>query len=112
MGVGDPWKSRKPNPSPCVREASLWLFSAEGQALATVGKDAVRKKIEQILKEKGFDVKAFQAALETGAAKKRVEEDMTAGKRIRVSGTPTKVVNGDIIVGSTPDSVLERYLKN
>ena len=89
-----------------------FLFSAEGQAFATVGKEATKKKLEQILKEKGYDVKAFQSALETGTARKRVEEDMAAGKRIPVSGTPTKVVNGDIIVGSTPESVLERYLKN
>jgi len=35
---------------------------------------------------------------------------MVLGNRIRITSTPTKILNGDIIVGLTPDSVLERYL--
>jgi protein-disulfide isomerase len=89
-----------------------FLFSPTGQAFATAGKEAVKRKLEQILQEKGYDLQAFRSALGTGRGKKRVEEDMAVGNRIRVSGTPTKIVNGDIIVGSTPDKVLEQYLNN
>ncbi len=31
--------------------------------------------------------------------------------KLRITGTPTKIVNGDINVGSSPDSTLESYLK-
>ena len=67
-------------------------------------------KIESLLREKKQDVKAFLVALGNGRGKTRVLEDMATGKRIRVTSTPTKIVNGDIIVGSIADSALEKYL--
>ena len=67
-------------------------------------------KVEQLLREKGYDVKGFQSALESGKGKQRVLDDMALGNKLRITGTPTKIVNGDLIVGSTPDNVLERYL--
>jgi len=88
-----------------------FLFSNEGQAVATGDKEALKQKIEQILKRQGHDVKAFRSALDTGKAKKRVQEDMAVGNSIHVTGTPTKIMNGDIIVGSTPEDVVERYLR-
>ena len=87
-----------------------FLFSEEGQNLAKGEKDPVKQKIEQILKEKGFDVKAFQTALESGKAKKRVEEDIALGEKIRVLGAPTLIVNGDYMRGPFSDRILERYL--
>ena len=87
-----------------------FLFTDEGQAVAKLEKDAVKQKVEQLLKGKGYDIKIYQSALETGKPQKRVLDDMAVGNRIRITGTPTKIVNGDIVVGSTPDGVLERYL--
>ena len=102
-----------------AREVSLeafwlvhdFLFTNEGQAVAQLDKEAVRLRIEQILKAKGFDLRIFQSAMETGKAKNRVLEGMALGNKIRVASTPTKIINGDIIVGLTPDHVLEQYLK-
>lgn len=87
-----------------------FMFSDEGQALGKGEKEAAKQKIEEILKGKGYNVKAFETALETGKAKKRVEEDMALGNKIRVTGTPTAIVNGDYIRGSLPDKALEQYL--
>lgn len=70
----------------------------------------MKKRIEGVLREKGYDTEAFQSALDTGKGKKRVEEDMALGNKLRVEATPTKVVTSDIIVGSVPDEVLERYV--
>jgi protein-disulfide isomerase len=100
-----------------VNNEAFWavhdfLFSEEGHTYAAVGKETLKQRIEAILEEKGYDVKAFRSALETGRGKKRVEEDMAVGNRIPVSGTPTKVINGDVILGSTQDGILEKYLKN
>jgi len=92
-------------------EVHNFLFTEEGQTLAKGEKDAVKQKIEQILKEKGLDVAAFQSALETGKAKKRVEEDMAVGSKIRVPGTPTVVVNGNFVRGPLNERLLEQYLK-
>jgi protein-disulfide isomerase len=98
-----------------VSNEAFWVvhdffFTKEGQNIANLEKGAVKQKVEQLLKGKGYDVKIFQSALETGRARKRVLEDMALAERFRMTSTPTKIVNGDIIVGSTPDNVLERYL--
>ena len=66
--------------------------------------------MQRARKGKGYDVKLFQSALETGRARNRVLEDMALADRLRLTSTPTKIVNGDIIVGSTLDNVLGRYL--
>jgi protein-disulfide isomerase len=87
-----------------------FLFSPEGQTLLKGEKDSVKKKIEEILKAKGYDVAAFQAALESGKGKKRVEDDLAAGKKIQVRGTPTTIVNGDVIRAPLTDKVVEQYL--
>ena len=87
-----------------------FLFTNEGQSAAGLEKKALQSKIEQLLREKKHDVKAFQKALELGHGQKRVLDDMALGDRLRITGTPTKIINGDMIVGLTPDSTLERYL--
>jgi protein-disulfide isomerase len=99
-----------------VNEDAFWavhdfMFTDEGQALAKENQEIVKQKIEQILKEKGYDVGAFQMALESGRGKKRVEEDMAVGKKIRVRGTPTTILNGSFIVGPITDKMLEGYLR-
>lgn len=98
-----------------INNEAFWLvhdffFTDEGQNVARLEKEAVKQKIEQLLKGKSYDVRVFQSALETGKAKKRVLDDMAAGNRIRITGTPTKIVNGDMIIGSSQDNPLERYL--
>jgi protein-disulfide isomerase len=87
-----------------------FFFTKEGQDIANLEKGVVKLKIEQLLKGKGYDVKLFQSALETGRARNRVLEDMALANRLRLTSTPTKIVNGDMIVGLTPDSTLEQYL--
>ena len=98
-----------------VSNEAFWIvhdffFTKEGQDMANLEKGVVKQKVEQLLKGKGYDVRIFQSALETGAARNRVLEDMGLANRLRLTSTPTKIVNGDIIVGLAPDSTLERYL--
>ena len=101
-----------------AREVSLeafwlvhdFLFTNEGQSVANLDRKAVQLKIEQLLREKNHDVKGFQLVLESGKARNKVLDDMGLGNKIRLTSTPTKIVNGDLIVGSTADSVLEKYL--
>jgi len=98
-----------------VSQEAFWLvhdflFTSEGQSVAQLDRKAVQLKIEQLLREKNHDVKGFQSALELGHGQKRVLDDMALGNKLRITGTPTKIVNGDFIVGSSPDNVLERYL--
>jgi protein-disulfide isomerase len=98
-----------------VSNEAFWVvhdffFTDEGQSTAMLDREAIKKKIEQLLKGKGFDVGMFQSAFKTGKATKRVYDDMALGNKLRVTATPTKIVNGDLIVGSVPENTLERYL--
>jgi len=98
-----------------VNPSAFWLvhdflFTSEGQSVANLERKALQLKIEQLLREKRHDLKVFQEALESGKAKKKVLDDMAVGNKLRVTSTPTKIVNGDLIVGSISDIVLERYL--
>ena len=98
-----------------VSDQAFWIvhdffFSDEGQALIDGGKERLRLRIEIILKQKGFDVKAFQTALNTGYGKTRVEEDVAVGNKIGVKSTPSAVINSDFIVGLLPENTIEKYL--
>ena len=98
-----------------VSQEAFWtihdyFFSDEGQILLKEEKGKIKEKIEQVFKEKGYDVKAFQVALETGKGKKKVEEDLAVGEKVPVMGTPTTLINGDFIKGGVTDKTLERYL--
>jgi protein-disulfide isomerase len=88
-----------------------YLYTDEGQASVKGGYEVVKQKVEQLLKGKGYDVQAFQNALETGKGKKRVQEDMALGNRIRVRGTPTGILNGSFILGAITDKMLEEHLR-
>lgn len=99
-----------------ISDEAFWvvhdfLFSNEGQAVMHGEKNGVKQKIEQILKEKSYDAKSFQVALETGQGRKKVEEDMALGKSIQVMGTPTILINGEFVSNPVTDQVLEKYLR-
>jgi protein-disulfide isomerase len=87
-----------------------FLFTSGGQSVVKLDRRAVQLKVEQLLRDKNQDVKAFQMALESGKGKSRVLEDMALANKLRIAGTPTKIVNGDVIVGPAPDNFLDRYL--
>jgi protein-disulfide isomerase len=87
-----------------------FLFTDEGQALLKEEKETVKKKIEEILRGKGYNVAAFNAALEAGKGKKRVEDDLAVGRKIGVRGTPTTLINGELVRPPLTEKTLERYL--
>jgi protein-disulfide isomerase len=100
-----------------VSQEAFWavhdfFFSDEGQPFVNKDKEVLKKKIAEILKEKGYDEKVFQTALETGKARKKVEEDILTGNKIGVKGTPSIVINGDFIGSTITDKMVEQYLKN
>ena len=87
-----------------------FLFTDEGQTLLKEEKETVKKKIEEILRGKAYNVAAFNAALQAGKGKKRVEEDLAVGKKIRVRGTPTTLINGELVRPPLTEKTIEGYL--
>jgi len=98
-----------------VNKDAFWLihdfmFSEEGQVFVKAGNDAVKQKIEQMLQEKAYSLRAFQDALETGKGKKRVEENLAVGDKIQVRGTPTVILNGTFVTTPLTEKMIEGYL--
>ncbi|NGZ03694.1 MAG: disulfide bond formation protein DsbA [Nitrospira sp. WS238] len=62
-----------------------------------------------LINEVGLDVKAFEAGLESGKPAKLFEEGRRWGERIKVSSTPSLLLDGNIKVDGvnmTPDNVV------
>ncbi len=98
-----------------VSDEAFWaihdfFFSDEGQTIINNNKEQLRLRIEIILKQKGFDMKPFQTALNTGYGKARVEEDVAIGAKIGVSATPSTIINGNFLRGPLPEKTIEKYL--
>jgi len=55
---------------------------------------------EKYAKELGLDLARFQASMKAPATRARVEADAAAAATAGVTGTPTFVVNGDVVVGA------------
>ncbi len=50
----------------------------------------------------GLDTASFSACLDSGKYKKAVDEDMAAGQRVGVTGTPAFFINGVMLSGAQP----------
>lgn len=53
-------------------------------------------------KDVGLDTTSFSACLDSGKYKKAIDEDMAAGQRVGVTGTPAFFINGVMINGAQP----------
>lgn len=92
-------------------EVHDFLFTDEGQKIIRLETVKVKERIEDLLKAKGFEVQKFKAAVEGGAGRKRVEEDLAIGRKIHISGTPTTIINGYLQRGGITDEILHKFIK-
>ncbi len=69
---------------------------------------------ERWARELGLDLGRFKAAQASAKLKARVQEDDQLGSRLGIDGTPTMVVNGELVVGAVPfenlKAVIDRKL--
>jgi protein-disulfide isomerase len=75
------------------------VFAEQG---ALFGASDFESALASIADRSGLDTQAWQACRAGPAADAGVVEDMTAGVRAGVAGTPTFVVNGSLLVGNQP----------
>jgi protein-disulfide isomerase len=61
-------------------------------------------------KEVGLDGTNFSACLDSGKYKKSVDEDMAAGQKVGVSGTPAFFINGVMLSGAQPFDEFKRVI--
>jgi protein-disulfide isomerase len=59
----------------------------------------------------GLDTNKFKNCLDTDQFKQNVDNDVTDGDKIGVTGTPSFVINGNFIVGAVPFATLQQTIE-
>lgn len=67
-------------------------------------------ELKQYALELGLDTVKFNKCLDGGEATEVVNQDLEAGRKIGISGTPTIFINGERLVGAQPLSVFEEAI--
>ena len=65
------------------------------------------EKLVGLAREAGLDVERFEADLASGEYEQTVIEDFQEGQQRGISGTPTFVINGQVLSGLQPVEVYE-----
>lgn len=58
-----------------------------------------------------LNTKQFQACLTSGKYAKNVEKDYQVGQQVQVNATPTFFINGQVLVGAQPYSVIKAVIE-
>jgi protein-disulfide isomerase len=61
-----------------------------------------RPSLEKYAQELGLNMAKFKAALDSGKFKDQVQKDAQQGASVGITGTPSFVVNGELVVGAQP----------
>jgi protein-disulfide isomerase len=69
------------------------------------------EKLSELAGEAGLDVEEFQKDLRSVRLEQAVARDFKEGQEQGISGTPTFVVNGRVIVGFQPPEVFEQVVE-
>ena len=86
------------------------LENSLANAPATTAAEAFTRYAKNIK----LDTNKFSSCLSTGKYAQKIQDDLTEGNRVGVSGTPTIFVNGEMIVGAQPYEnfkvIIDKYL--
>jgi protein-disulfide isomerase len=64
-----------------------------------------------LAREAGLDVDKFEKDLKSGKYEDVVAADFEEGQQLGISGTPTFVINGEILAGLQPTEVFEQTIE-
>jgi protein-disulfide isomerase len=70
-----------------------------------------RDKLVELAREAGLDVEKFEADLAEREYEQTVTEDFREGQQRGISGTPTFVINGNVLAGMQPVGVFENAIE-
>jgi protein-disulfide isomerase len=65
------------------------------------------EKLVALAREAGLDEKGFESDLASGEYGEVIAEDFREGQQRGISGTPTFVINGEVLAGGQPLEVFE-----
>lgn len=59
-------------------------------------------RLVELAREAGLDVEKFESDLASGRYQEAVARDFEEGQQVGISGTPTFVINGEVLAGFQP----------
>jgi len=59
----------------------------------------------------GLDAEKFNKCLDTDETRKEVEEDLKEGREANIEGTPSFLINGELLVGAQPFSAFQKVIE-
>jgi protein-disulfide isomerase len=65
------------------------------------------ERLVEMAREAGLDIEEFEADLTSGRYEEAVARDFQEGQRRGITGTPTFVINGEVLTGLQPLGVYE-----
>ena len=66
-----------------------------------------RDRLLELAREAGLDVEKFESDLASGTYEAAVARDFKEGQQLGVAGTPTFIINGEVLAGLQPVGVFE-----
>ena len=69
-----------------------------------------QNKLDEHATGLGLNPKQFETCLDSGKYSAQIEEDVQAGNRLGVTGTPAFFINGVLVSGAQPASVFENRI--
>ncbi len=81
------------------------LFSSAGLFAFTTG------NLKRYAEELRLDASRFNACLDTGKPREKVEQETIMGRMIGMTGTPGFLINGGRLIGTQPYEVFERIIE-
>lgn len=98
-----PWKAEA---AECAAEQGrFWDYHAmlfDSNIPNSGDQAAIRQQLVDAASGLKLDAQAFQACMEAGAVRQRVDADASEGQRLGVTGTPSFLINGKPLVGAQP----------
>jgi protein-disulfide isomerase len=100
LGVESRWAAEA---SECAHEQErFWEYHDQLFQTVAAGGQLMRSKLKELAIELGLDAEKFNACLEQSKYKAEIDEDIAAGRDAGVTGTPSFVINGQLLVGAHP----------
>ncbi|MCS6937158.1 MAG: DsbA family protein [Candidatus Bipolaricaulota bacterium] len=100
LGVESRWAAEA---SECAHEQGrFWEYHDKLFETVAAGSQLLRSTLKELAAGLGLDTAKFNACLDQSKYKAEVDEDIAAGREAGVTGTPSFVINGQLMVGAHP----------
>lgn len=108
LGVQSRWAALA---AECAHEQGhFWEYHDQLFALTQQGQEFLRSRLKSVAAELGLDAAQFNSCLDSEKYLGEVQEDLAVGQKAGVTGTPSFLVNGELVNGAQPIEVFRQKI--